>query len=245
MVATEYTAGQMRRQFAAALLCAALCLSACGNDAVIEGTGADTIPDPGRDFPITTLQGLNLEAKAWGTGESYVILAHMRPADMTSWFDFARLLAEEGYTAVAFNFRGYGESDGNEGEFGVKDDVRGVVAAALDAGATNVFVIGASMGGTGAVAAAAGDGITGIITLSAPAEFEGLDATHYSPFVHGPLLLIAADEDGEAANDALAIASGNEAAEVLVLPGAQHGTNLFAEHGTQITERILEFLTAG
>jgi pimeloyl-ACP methyl ester carboxylesterase len=169
----------------------------------------------------------------------------MRPADMTSRFDFARLLADEGYTAIAFNFRGYGESEGDEGDFQVADDVRGAVAAALDAGATEVFVIGASMGGTGAVAAAAGDGIAGTVTLSAPAEFESIDATEFSPFVTGALLLIAADEDGEAANDALAIASGKADAELLVLPGAQHGTNLFAEHGVEITERILEFLAAG
>jgi len=235
----------MRRRKAAVLLCAALVLSACGNNAASEGTGTATIPDPGRDFPIATTEGLELEAKAWGTGTSYVVLAHMRPADMTSWFEFARLLADEGYTAVAFNFRGYGESEGEEGEFAVADDVRGAVAAALADGADEVFVIGASMGGTGAVAAAAGDGVAGTVTLSAPAEFEDVNATDFSPYVTGALLLIAADEDGEAANDALAIASGNVDAELLVLPGAQHGTNLFAEHGIEITERILEFLTAG
>lgn len=235
----------MRRQFAAASLCAALCLSACGNGAVIEGTDADTIPDPGRDFPIATTENLQLEARAWGNGDRYVVLAHMRSADMTSWFDFARLLAGEGYTAVAFNFRGYGESGGDEGEFAVRDDVRGAVDAAFDAGASEVFVVGASMGGTGAVAAAAGRDIAGIVTLSAPAEFEGVKATEWSEFVTGGLLLIAADEDGEAANDALLIASGKEDAELLVLPGAQHGTNLFAEHGPEITERILEFLAAG
>ena len=235
----------MRRRLAAALLCAALCLSACGNGAVTEATESDTIPDPGRDFPITTSEGLHLEAKAWGTGSRYVVLAHMRPADMTSWFDFARLLADEGYTAVAFNFRGYGESDGNEGEFSVADDVRAAANAAHDAGASEVFVVGASMGGTGAVAAATSNHIAGTVTLSAPAEFEGVDAARLSPVVVGPLLLIAADEDAEAANDALAIASGKDDAELLVLPGAQHGTNLFAEHGPEITARILEFLITG
>ncbi len=234
----------MRRRIAAALLCAALFLSACGGDAINAGTGADTIPDPGRDFPITTGQGLNLEARAWGTGSTYVVLAHMRPADMTSWFDFARLLANEAYTAIAFNFRGYGKSDGEQGEFRVADDVRSVVNAAVDAGATKVFVIGASMGGTGAVAAGASDLIAGTVTLSAPTVFEGLDAARISHLVAGPLLLIAADEDGEAANDALKIASGNADAELLVLPGAQHGTNLFAEHGPEITARILDFLAA-
>jgi pimeloyl-ACP methyl ester carboxylesterase len=235
----------MRRRKAAALLCVALFLSACGSDAASEGTGTNTIPDPGRDFPIITSQGLRLEAKAWGTGETYVVLAHMRPADMTSWFDFARLLADEGYTAVAFNFSGYGESEGEEGEFQVADDVRAAVNAALADEASEVFVIGASMGGTGAVAAAVSNNIAGIVTLSAPFVFESLDLDTALPSVSTPLLLIAADEDGDAANDALAIASAVVDAELLVLPGAQHGTNMFAEHGVEITERILAFLAAG
>ena len=235
----------MRRRIAAALVCAALCLSACGSDAIPEATGSDTIPDPGRDFPITTGQGLHLEAKAWGTGSSYVVLAHMRSADMTSWFDFARLLAAEGYTAVAFNFSGYGKSDGKKGEFQVVDDVRGAVNAALDDDASEVFVIGASMGGTGAVAAAVSNNIAGIVTLSAPFVFEDVDLDDFLQSVTCPLLLIAADEDGEAANDALEIASADVDAELLVLPGAQHGTNMFAEHGVEITERILEFLATG
>jgi pimeloyl-ACP methyl ester carboxylesterase len=235
----------MRRRTAAALLCAALFLSACGSDAVSDATGSDTVPDPGRDFPITTRDKLSLEARAWGSGTTFVVLAHMRPADMTSWFDFARLLADEGYTAIAFNFRGYGESEGDEGEFNVAADVRGAVAAALAANADDVFIIGASMGGMGAIAAAAGDQITGTVALSAPAEFEELKTSKLAPLVKSPLLLIAADEDGEAANDALAIASDKPDAEILVLPGAQHGTNLFAEHGVEITERILEFLEAG
>ncbi len=188
---------------------------------------------------------MNLEGRAWGSGTTYVILAHMRPADMTSWFDFARLLADEGYTAIAFNFRGYGESEGDEGEFNVAADVRGAVAAALDEGANDVFVIGASMGGTGAIATAASDNIAGTVAISAPAEFGTLRAPVLVQLINGPLLLIAADEDGEAANDALDIASDKPDAEILVLPGAQHGTNLFAEHGVEITERILEFLEAG
>ena len=235
----------MRRRTAAALLCAALYLSACGSDAVPDATGSDTVPDPGRDFPITTSDELNLEGRAWGTGTTFVVLAHMRPADMTSWFDFARLLADEGYTAIAFNFRGYGESEGNEGEFNVAADVRGAVDAALDAGADDVFIIGASMGGTGAIATAASDSIAGTVAISAPAEFGTLKAPVLVQLISGPLLLIAADEDGEAANDALDIASDKPDAEILVLPGAQHGTNLFAEHGVEITERILEFLEAG
>ena len=155
----------MRRRTAAVLLCAALLLSACGNNGASESTGTDPVVDPGREFSFMTSDGLELEAQVWGEGNTYVILAHMRPADMTSWFDFARLLADEGYTALAFNFRGYGESDsGDEAEFSVAEDVRAAIDAATAAGASKVFVVGASMGGTGAVVAAASNDIAGIVT---------------------------------------------------------------------------------
>lgn len=241
----------------AVLLCAALFMSACGSDPAPQSTTGDSVADPGRAFTITASDTitdengveapvqLNLEARAWGDGDEYVILAHMRPADMSSWFDFARLLADEGYTAIAFNFRGYGESDGQEGDFGVAVDVRAAVQAALDDGARRVHIIGASMGGAGAVAASASDSIGATITLSAPDEFQGVNAASLAQLVDNPMLLIAADEDASAAEDAAAIASQAKGpTEVVILSGAQHGTNLFAEHGDEITTMILEFLEA-
>jgi len=234
----------MRRRIAAALLCGALVLSACGNNGAPESTASETTLDPGTEFVITTSDNIQLEARRWGAGERYVVLAHMRPADMTSWFDFARLLADQGYTAIAFNFRGYGASGGTEGDFSVRVDVIAAVDAAVSAGASAVYLIGASMGGTGAIAAAASNEIAGTVTLSAADEFEGVDAAGFAQFVASPLLLIAADEDGSAADDALAIASGAKGEpELVFLSGAQHGTNMFAEHGEEITAKILDFLS--
>ena len=235
----------MRRRSAAVLLCAALLISACGSDPAPESTTGDSAPDPGRETSFVTADGLTLEGRLFGSGDEYVILAHMRPADMASWFDFARVLADQGYTAMTFNFRGYGESDGVEGDFAVAVDVRGAVEAAMANGARRVHLIGASMGGTGAVAASASSQIGATITLSAPDDFEGVNAISTASRVNNPILLIAAEEDGTAAVDAAAIAAeaaGN--AELVVLSGAQHGTNLFAEHGEEITMLILDFLDA-
>ena len=236
----------MRRRIAAVLLCAALLSSACASDVAPESTGSDPVADPGRELIVATSDGLELEARVWGEGDTYVVLAHMRPADMTSWFDFARLLAGEGYTSLAFNFRGYGESEvDDENDFSVAVDVRAAVDAAIADGAEEVFVIGASMGGTGAVAASASNEIAGTVTLSAPDEFEGVNAASLAQFVDSPLLLIAADDDGDAAENALAIAAqAKREPELVFLSGDQHGTNMFAEHGDEITQLILDFLAS-
>jgi len=234
----------MGRQTAAVFMSAALFLSACASDPAPQSTATDP-SDPGRDFVVTTSDGLELEARLFGQGSTYVVLAHMRPADMTSWFEFARVLADEGYAALAFNFRGYGGSDEGDDEFSVGNDVRGAVDSAIADGAEKVFVIGASMGGTGAVVAAASNNIAGVVTLSAPDVFDDASAANMAEQVHSPMLLIAADDDGSAAEDALAIAA-NAAIEpqVVVLSGGQHGTNMFAEHGDEITQLITDFLAS-
>lgn len=248
----------MRRQFAAVLLGAALWLSACGTAVAPQSSAAETVPDLGRELTITSietvidevgdesLKEVELEGRVFGQGDEYVVLAHMQPADMNSWFDFARLLANEGYTAMAFNFRGYGESEsGENGEPAIGDDVRAAVDAAFDDGATKVYVVGASMGGTGAVAASATRDVAGAVALSAPDEFAGVSAVGLADLVDTPLLLVAADGDGTAADDAAAIAAAAQGeTELVVLTGGQHGTNLFTEHGAELTELILGFLAA-
>ncbi len=58
--------------------------------------------------------GTPLRGHLFGKGPTGVILAHMYPADQKSWFPLARKLAEEGYLAMTFDFRGYGESGGEK-----------------------------------------------------------------------------------------------------------------------------------
>ena len=227
------------------LLSFALVLSACSVGSGSTTTGADTTVDPGEAVAITTSDGLELEGRRWGKGADFVVLAHMSSADMTSWADFARRLALEGYTALAFNFRGYGRSDGEADEFDVAVDVRAAVDAAVASGAGRVFVVGASMGGAGAIAASASSEIAGTVALSAPTEFKGVNAESLAQFVTNPLLLVAAEEDGAAAEDAAAIgAAAKTEAQLVLLSGAEHGTNLLAEHGEELADLILDFLEA-
>lgn len=205
-------------------------------------TGEPTQAAGGESVRFETDDGMALEGLLFGDGEDGVVLAHMRPASMDSWFPFARVLAEEGYAALAFNFRGYGSSEG--AGYAVEVDVRAAINALLARGASRVFVIGASMGGTGAIAASAGHrAVAGVITLSAPAAFEGVDAMAAIRQVDRPIMLMAAESDEPYASNArdLQEATGF-AAELIILSGGRHGTDLFAEHGEALRDTILGFL---
>lgn len=259
----------MRSQFGPRALVVVLALmTACGDDAAPEVTPtaprppaptstaapapaptpappapATAAPIQVGPFEFTTGDGLILEAERFGTGTDFIVLAHMRPADMSSWFSFAGLLAGEGYSAITFNFRGYGNSEG--AGFAVDVDVAAAVDAAYALGAERVFVIGASMGGTGSVVAASQRDVAGVITLSAPARFEGADATGAAAAITAPMLLIAAEDDGPYAADAASIsAAAGGLATVEILSGRNHGTDMFRDHSEALTQAILAFLAS-
>ena len=204
-------------------------VSTTGGTAGSAGTSAGQTASAGTVVTFTTDDGVSLAGRLFGgqnSGGAGVVLAHMYPADQTSWYDYARRLADEGYVALAFDFRGYGESGGNK----QIDQIDRDVAAALDEiraqGVTRVVLVGASMGGTAALMVAARQPVQGVITLSAPVEFEGLSAKVAVTKVMAPKLFIGAEDDagGPAARALAGVAP--EPKDVAVFPGSDHGTDL-------------------
>ena len=111
-----------------------------------------------------------------------LVLAHGFPAGaggaLTSaqtYPDLAdHLSAETGWTVIAFNFRGTGESEGDFSLLGWLDDLVAVVDHAVDLPRSGgVWVAGSSTGGAVALCAAADDDrIRGVATLASPADFD-------------------------------------------------------------------------
>lgn len=225
----------------------ALIAAACGDGGVAATV---PVPEPGptsdtaamTPAQFVTADGITLEGRLLGDGTDFVVLAHMRPATMDSWAPFAEVLAANGFSVLIFNFRGYGNSGGDG--FAVDLDTGAAIDFAAARGANRVFVIGASMGGTGAIAAAADRTVAGVVTLSAPAKFEGVDAVEAARRLDAPLLAFAAAGDDsyvDQANELVSAAGGT----VIALDGNAHGTNLFKDHGPALRSRILSFLAAG
>jgi dienelactone hydrolase len=106
--------------------------------------------------------GVHLEGRLFGRGNDVgVVLSHELPADQSSWWDFAQRLADEGYLALTFDFRGYcpgGNAGCSQGERDISQiwqDVLGAVDFVRAQGAGRVMLVGASMGGTASLVAAA------------------------------------------------------------------------------------------
>jgi pimeloyl-ACP methyl ester carboxylesterase len=181
--------------------------------------------------------------------EPLVILTHMRPNDQRAWFSFAEELAKEGYAALTFDFRGFGESGGSQDYSKLDDDLRAVVSYERDQGREQIFLIGASMGGTAALAVAADEDVDGVVAISPPSEFEGQDALAGIPNIRAPKLIIASAEDTAAklSLDEL-VQAAMPPVDSETYSGNAHGTDLFdplrSTHSAEAKERVTAFLNA-
>lgn len=189
---------------------------------------------------FTTSDGVRLSGFQFGSGDTAVVLAHMRNSNKDAWVDAAAALARNGFVALTFDFRGYA---GQEGTPDTKPDVD--VAAALEQmrnqGAQRVFVVGASMGGTAAVAVAAEEELDGVVAVSAPAEFAGIDALAAAARVEEPALFMAAEDDQPYAADAAEL-SGAAGGGLVLYDGDAHGTDLLDGHREQLIAAIIRFV---
>lgn len=218
--------------------------AACSTgERVPDLSGSEEVSFPSAD-------GVRLEGRLFGGGTSAVVLSHMRPADQRSWFDFATRLAGDGYIVLTYNFRGYcpggeaGCSDGEADIGAIWQDVLGAVDFVRSRGATSVSFVGASMGGTAALVAAAraGADVGVVITLSAPTSIEGLVVDReVLARVSAAKLFVAGVGDSlyaQAAETLFTIAPQPKALQIL--PSDDHGTDLLNGGQGEVTRRLIE-----
>jgi predicted alpha/beta-hydrolase family hydrolase len=203
-----------------------------------------------RPVTFASADGVRLAGRLFGHGSVGVVLSHMLPADQTSWWDFARELADRGYLALTYDFRGYcpggdaGCSRGAKDVGAIPQDVLGAIDEIRSAGATRVVLIGASMGGTASLVAAArpGTDVTAIVTLSAPVSIEGLVASPgVLTNVTAAKLFIAGNGDPTGAADAAQrlYDTSPPPKRVDIVTSNDHGTDLLTGNQSGIVQTTI------
>lgn len=224
-------------------------LSACGGKTIAPHATPVPPSDETLRVGIVVLDDeIVLSGRLFGPANGpLVILTHMRPNDQTAWFSYAEELADNGFAALTFDFRGYGESEGKQ-DFGkLDDDLRAVINYMRDQGRSQIFLVGASMGGTTALAVAAEEAVDGVAVISPPSQFEGQDALGAVPSITAPKLFIASEEDTAAklALDEM-VAVAPPPVDSQVYTGNAHGTDFFdplrSQHSAEVRTRVLDFL---
>jgi pimeloyl-ACP methyl ester carboxylesterase len=164
-----------------------------------------------------------------GTGTSGVVFGHQFLSDHCEFIDFARELASRGYRTLTIDFRGYGGSSGGDGRR-LDRDVAAAVTRLRSDGARRIKLVGASMGGTAVLVASAQikPAVNGVVSLSAPARYRGLDGVRAVKQARVPVRFVAARRDYRFAVDARTLMKASKAKNkaTLMVAGGRHGSSL-------------------
>jgi pimeloyl-ACP methyl ester carboxylesterase len=251
------------------------CTAASGGVRVTATAVASTLQTPtercgrpaasGRIETFAAGDGVRLDGAEVGSGPSGVVLVHEYPADFCGFWPYAVYLSRHGLHVLDIDLRCFGESTcppTTAARGDLKSDVLGAVAELDRHGARRVAVLGASLGGTVALAAAASphSGIGGVVCLSCHAHFTPLvggTPVHIvvGPTVHlirCPALFIAGRDDSHLSPgevETLYRDTGSASRHLEVLTGAQaaiHGWNLLTSTppgGVDVASAVAAFLT--
>jgi len=180
--------------------------------------------------------GNRLDGVVLGSGDTGVVFANQSDGDLCTWKSaYGDYLSTKGYRVLLFNYSG-----GNPGQ-----DVLAGVDALRSRGVKKVFLIGASMGGTSVLYAAAHaqPAVAGTVDLSGPRVYSGVDASAAVTTMTVPAIFVAAAADSPFAKDTqdLYAACTSTDKKLDIEPGGEHGWGLVND---KISAMIEEFLKA-
>jgi pimeloyl-ACP methyl ester carboxylesterase len=169
--------------------------------------------------------GLPFDAVVLGNGTTGMVLANMNYGDLCQWKStYADHLIGLGYRVIVFNYSAQGPAK----------DVVAAAGVLRGKGVQRLFLMGASMGGSAVLDAAAHlqPTVAGVISISAPRTYLGADAYNSMSILTAPALFIAAEYDQPFANDARALHEACTAKDkkLSIEPGGNHGTALLSDH---------------
>ncbi len=206
-----------------------------------------------KEISFEASDGVKISADLYdSSGGKGVLLVHMMPATKESWKNFAELLQKENFKVLAIDLRGHGKSEyGPNGYMSFTDeehqkglrDVEAGVKYLKDNGATQIHIVGASIGANFALQFADKNEIASAVLLSPGLNYRGVDVSEISGPQTKNVFLVASRDDEYSAESAQKIfdnlpASANK--EIKIYERAGHGTNMFSQK--DLEGLVLEFL---
>ena len=159
---------------------------------------AGAIPAGAEQRTLTASDGTVLNSAWLGSGGTVAVLLHQTDGDgLCGFLFYADYLAQQGLKVALLDVCGYGQSSclGSPLADDPVAQVKVITDAARADSAQRVVLVGASMGGSTAVSAAATVKADAIVDLSGPAVFEGSDVAADAKHVTMPALFAFAHSD--------------------------------------------------
>jgi pimeloyl-ACP methyl ester carboxylesterase len=194
------------------------------------------------DVTFRAADGTKLAGHVFGRGTRGVALAHQSDGNLCQWVPYANRLASLGYRVLVFDFRNVGDSQarGYPANIRYGGDAAAAAAELRRRGVTRVYLVGASLGGSAVLQAAANvkPSVAGVVSVSGAADLSNAIAS--VPSLRVPVLYLAGSGDVDFANDAhrLYAATKEQQKKIVVLDDSRHGTALVG--GNAAARRLLE-----
>ena len=195
---------------------------------------------------MQTEDSLNIVGDFFEGNSKGIILLHMFQKTKLSWRNFAEKLNKEGYTVLAIDFRGHGESDDNWKNFVEKDfnnmieDVKAAKAFLKMYGVNEIGVIGASIGANTALNYSMEDDVSFVVLLSPGMNHKGINIEDSD--CDKPILIVASKDDVQSFKDSKEIFENinSKDKQIELFENAGHGTDMFKD--SKLEPLLLEFV---
>lgn len=206
-------------------------------------------PDvPFEKVTFETEDGVEIAATLFGSGDTALLMLHMGKgsADQESWHPFARLAAEEGFTALTVDLRGRGESGGDMYPPYMILDARAAIEFLRQRDFKRVVCLGASMGGTTCLRLAVEDELVGVVVISSTQSVGGENGVSVQDLraLTIPKLFVYGERDSIIPSEMESMFRYSaESKQLITYKHAAHGTDLFlSTYGDDLRQQLLTFL---
>lgn len=206
-----------------------------------------------------TSDGVTIVGDYYEAGGRTALLLHMRPATRESWKAFSGKLVEAGFSVLAIDLRGHGESvqtkDGRTLDYNrmseaeERESIKDVEAAMAWLGreqsvaGDKVALVGASIGANLALQYFSDHReVKSAALLSPGLDYRGIKTEPMVRKLAAPqgIYLVAAEDDEYSAESVRALAQKTRApSELKVFANGGHGTRLFETHSAFMDELII------
>jgi pimeloyl-ACP methyl ester carboxylesterase len=213
--------------------------SAHSSPTVAAGPSPSTDPPCAGSPPVRVLSVRNdnekIPVELLGTGRVTVILSNQSDEDRCSWLPFAGNLVARGFRVALWEYAMYPATD----------ELSAIVPAVHRDGRGGVILMGASKGAKTSLIVARGRAepfVKGVVSLSAESVLQpGVDVARATAGLTVATLLVTARDDPYGSADALtSIRHGLTRAQVVRVPGSDHGTALLTN--ARVSSAVLGFI---
>ena len=170
-------------------------------------------------------------------GDPAVLLLHMLNSDRTVWADFAAELNTAGYSALAVDLRGHGDSGGTADWTAAPNDVHeawNLMVRQKGVDINKTAIVGASIGANLALVEGANESRVRTVVLMSPSlDYRGVKTeSAMSAFGDRPVLIINSSDDTDVVMQGFTLnnLAQHEDSKASQLMEAGHGTNMLTNN---------------